>query len=304
LKKTFFHLIEVNMIRHSSQSQRNPPLVRLEVNKIYIFYQMLEMLNFEKGLIGQIALTKAGMKISVEKDKSMLSTAYFQSSLFDVWEPGRQIMEADTIETLFISLTEFMQCLSIFSSPDAHLTMTINSTTAPIELLLEDNGVVTKCDIAPVEHENLVEIKVSKCQCRISCYYGKETPYFWDVCSELEIFSNVKSKVTIAVEPQADDDPDKGVFSMGVKNEDDGSYLRADFPNNGDIFPVFDVPQSLTYNYQFDLLRPALRAWQKTKKRTSLMMDEYGRMCIQHIVQDDQGGKHYVNFKVMPMSDI
>jgi len=197
-----------------------------------------------------------------------------------------------------------MQCLSIFSSPDAHLTMTIVDTTSPIEVLLEDNGVVTKCDIAPVENDNLTDIKVSQCQCRISCFYGRETPYFWDACSELEIFSNLKSAVTFVLEPQTGDDPDQGVFSVAVTNEDDGSYLRADFPNTRDIFPVFDVPQSLTYKYQFDLLRPALKAWQKTKKRTNIMMDEYGRMCIQHIVEDSKGAKHFVNFKMLPMLDI
>jgi len=59
-----------------------PPLLKLEVDKILIFTQILEMLNFEKGLIAQMILSKGGIKISVEKDKSMLATAYIQSALF------------------------------------------------------------------------------------------------------------------------------------------------------------------------------------------------------------------------------
>jgi len=261
---------------------------------------MLEMLHFEKNLVAQFSLTAAGMKVSVEKDKSMLATAYLAKDLFDMWETGSSLKAGN--KTFFISLTEFMQCLSISSSPDTQLTMTITSTTRPIEILLEDNGNVTKCDIAPVENESLVDIKVSESRCELKCLYGKNTPHFRNACSELEIFSSPKNVVSFVIEPQNGSKP--GVFSMAVSNDDDNSYFRADFPNSRDLFPLFDVSQSLTHQYQFDLLKPALKAWQGTQKRTNLKMDEYGRMCIEHILQDDKGGSFIVSFKIMPMTEL
>jgi len=297
LKKLFFHLSPTMSL--SSQSQRQP-LVRLEMNRIFLFQKMFEMLHFEKALIAQFTLTDAGMKVSVEKDKSMLATAYLQKELFDLWEPGRSL-EGNS-KVFFISLTEFMQCLSISPSWDTHLSITILSITRPIEILLEDNGMVTKCDIAPVENEDLVDIKISESRCVLKCLYGRETPHFRAACSELEIFSNPKNVVSFVIEPQSNEKA--GVFSMAVSNDDDGSYFRADFPNTKDLFPLFDVSQSLTHQYQFDLLKPALKAWQNNQKRTNIKMDEYGRMCIEHIVQDEKGGSFIVSFKIMPMSEL
>jgi len=195
-----------------------------------------------------------------------------------------------------------MQCLSISPSPDTHLTMTIMSTTRPIEILLEDSGMTTKCDIAPVENEDLVDIKISESRCVLKCLYGRDTPHFHAACSELEIFSNPKNVVSFVIEPQSGEKA--GVFSMAVSNDDDGSYFRADFPNTKDLFPLFDVSKSLTHQYQFDLLKPALKAWQNTQRRTNIKMDEYGRMCIEHIVQDEKGGSFIVSFKIMPMSEL
>jgi len=230
----------------------------------------------------------------------MLATAYLQKELFDLWEPGSFL--AGNSKTFFISLTEFMQCLSISPSPDTHLTMTIMSTTRPIEILLEDSGMTTKCDIAPVENEDLVDIKISESRCVLKCLYGRDTPHFHAACSELEIFSNPKNVVSFVIEPQSGEKA--GVFSMAVSNDDDGSYFRADFPNTKDLFPLFDVSKSLTHQYQFDLLKPALKAWQNTQRRTNIKMDEYGRMCIEHIVQDEKGGSFIVSFKIMPMSEL
>merc|ERR1719193_977044 len=97
------------------------------MNRIFLFQKMFEMVHFEKALIAKFTLTDAGMKVSVEKDKSMLATAYLQKELFDLWEPGRSL--GGNTKVFFISLTEFMQCLSISPSWDTHLSMTILSIT-------------------------------------------------------------------------------------------------------------------------------------------------------------------------------
>jgi cell cycle checkpoint protein len=113
----------------------------------------------DRDQIVSISASKAGLKFAVEKGKTLHVKAYIKTDVFS--EYVRHISDENEVITFHIYLNIFLQVLQIFDSETTHLQMSYPGPGAPLSIILEDSGVITRCEINTIDFESASDLTLA-----------------------------------------------------------------------------------------------------------------------------------------------
>ena len=96
--------------------------------------------------------THISLKFSFEKNRIFSVKAYLKSSFFTEYEINS---EAGNVQ-FTVNLSTLLNCIQIFGSSSL-MQMTYEGIGDPLSLFLEEDGIVTQCEIATIEEEEEVD---------------------------------------------------------------------------------------------------------------------------------------------------
>jgi cell cycle checkpoint protein len=248
-----------------------------------VIITLLQTLLLEKDQQATCTIIKQGLKFSVEKTKTLRAKAYVKSSVFTEFE-----LNEDNLE-FTLNLSILLQCLQIFGQ-QSHLHMSYAGYGHPLALILEEDGVITQCEIKTLEAEAPIDFNF-----RSSAIISRavvKSQFLRDCFAELDVPG--ASKVTVHMSPEAP------FLSMSV--EGDSSSCKVDFPSDkeAEVFTEFEAKSATSNTYPLSLIRPCAKALAKSD-HTNLRINEGGMWSMQHVIPANDGTlTNWVEFLICP----
>lgn len=239
---------------------------------------LLSTLLWEKTQVVLVNITAAGMKFTVEKDKCVKAKAYLKSSCFQeysVVDPTEEI-------EFTLSLSVFLDCLQIFGIA-CHIQLAYNGYGSDVQLLLEDGGVITQCELRTLDE--VIPAEFSFRSSNVTARTVIKSGFLKECFAELDIPG--ATTVSLFMSPQAP------YLSMSVKG--DTNTVEIDFPSDrshSEVFTEFDCKEPITNTYSLALIRPCVKALAKAE-HTNLRMNEVALNTRVRDGHDPSGGNAF-----------
>lgn len=248
---------------------------------------ILKAIHFTESAI--VFASDNGLKITTEDSKCVQANAFVQAGLFSDFTIRQEQA------TFKVNLAVLLDCLNIFgSSPTPGATtalkMCYESYGCPLQLLLEENGVLTDCSLKTLEPEETLDFNfnslnvVNKIIMKSECL--KEAFAELDMSSEvLEILMS----------------PDKPHFRLSTYGNAGSSH--SDFPKESDMVESFQCSQTQTNRYKVSLLKPSVKALMLSS-RVSIRTDRRGFLSMQYMIKTEDGQVCFVEYFCAPDEEV
>jgi len=250
---------------------------------------LLSTLLWDKNQVVLVNVTAAGMKFTVEKDKCVKAKAYLKSSCFQEYS---SVDAAEEIE-FTLSLSVFLDCLQVFGVA-CHMQLAYNGYGSDVQLLLEDDGVITQCELRTLDEVTPAEFSFRSSN--VTARTVIKSGFLKECFAELDIPG--ATTVSLFMSPQAP------YLSMSVKG--DTNTVEIDFPSDrshSEVFTEFDCKEKITNTYSLSLIRPCVKALAKAE-HTNLRMNEEGMLSMQHVIPTKDGAlTNWVEFLLCAQED-
>ncbi|CAF1115424.1 unnamed protein product, partial [Brachionus calyciflorus] len=145
--------MNTTLIGRSTEADRY--LLFAKLDNARILFNLAKAVNFKEHAV--FCALDSGLKISCEDAKCTQGIAFVHTDLFQEYS-----VKEDCV-CIKINLTVLIECLNIFGSvvnsiPTA-LKICYEGYGHPLTLLLEDNGIITECNIRTMEADSLVNFE-------------------------------------------------------------------------------------------------------------------------------------------------
>ncbi|XP_064079279.1 cell cycle checkpoint protein RAD1-like [Macrobrachium nipponense] len=245
--------------------------------------QLLKAVYFED--VATLFGSSNGLKVTVEVAKSIQANAFIQHDIF------QEFKITEEVTTFKISLKSLVECLSIFgvsSSPGVtpSLKMYYDGHGTPLEIILEEGGVVTDCKIRTQEADDTLDFNFTNTGVLNKIIMRSEV--LKEVFSELDTSSDVLEILM---------SPDAPYFRLTTYGTYGTNHI--DMPKNSDMVEHFMVKKTMSQKYKLNLLKhcnKALAASQKVSVRT----DDRGFLCFQFMIKTEDSHICFVEFFCCP----
>lgn len=238
-----------------------------------------------------------------------IAHAFLEASLFSTYrftlpEPSTSSTYTEII-SFSISLAALMELLSIynpssqqnaFSSSNNMLRMggtlriTYQEFGSALDLVLEENGVITTCSLTTYEPDNLAELELE-----INCIPDKiimRSEWLSDAMIELD--SHGGDVLSIRQSPQ------RPWLRLSVKGILGSAQM--DYPNDRSVLETFSCKADVKNSYKFSMIRPCLKAMAASEK-VSIRTDDLGTLAIQFMIAIGEGRHSFVEFKILALDE-
>ncbi|RDD42886.1 Cell cycle checkpoint protein RAD1 [Trichoplax sp. H2] len=246
---------------------------------------LLKAIHFNE--LATCFLSSNGIKVTVEEAHCVQANAFIQAAIFQEYsckEDG---------EIFTINLTVLLECLSIFgnSSPNttAAMKMCYNGYGNPLILMLEENEVLTDCNIQTQESSEILDFNflstnvINKIIMKSECLK--------EAFSELDMTSEV---IEILMSPTT---PYFRLSTFG-----DYGDIHFDYPKDSEMVESFECRQLQINKYKITLIKPSVKALTLSSK-ISIRMDNRGFLSLQFMIQNDDNQISFVEYLCAPNED-
>lgn len=234
---------------------------------------VLNTLLWDKDQVVLVDVSSAGLRFTVQKNKTMKAKAYLKSSCFQAFELSDP--EQDLRFTL--SLSVFLHCLQVFGV-SSHMQMSFDQSGSAVSLILEDDGVITECEIRTLEDVDSADFNFRGSP--IAARTVIKSTFLKECFSELDVPG--ADGISIHMMPRAP------FLSMSVKG--DNTSVEVDFPSDqsSEVFTEFECRTLASNTYSLSMIRPCIKALAKAEN-TNLRMNEDGMLSMQHVIPTRDG---------------
>ncbi|KAI1294791.1 Cell cycle checkpoint protein RAD1 [Halotydeus destructor] len=264
--------------------------------------EMLKALLIEgrSTVLVTIVLSDVGFRAIAEKHQVMQVSSFLRKDLFTSWNLMRESIE------FRVDLKQLLYCLGVFTTPVSDgmffrpsgldeslfhpsapvmgLKMVYRDEGWPLELTLEESGVVTKCHITCFNRVDTLSFQVWPED--VVCQIVMDSDLLAEIWSELD-FSSETLKITFRNEPP--------LFVIGTKSEI--GYITSTIGTESEKVKKFasTAEQRTSFKYDMPLLRTCLQAMNHSEK-ISLRIGNNGTICIHYLIPLPEGNKAFVEF--------
>lgn len=170
------------------------------------------------------------------------------------------------------------------------LRLTYKDYGSSLDLVLEENGVVTTCALTTYEPEDLAELELEMNPMPDKIIMRSE--WLSDAMSELD--SHGGDVLSIRQSPQ------RPWFRLSVKGILGSAQM--DYPNDRSVLETFNCRADVKNSYKFSMIRTCLKAMSASEK-VSIRTDELGTLAMQFMISVGEGRHSFVEFKVLALDE-
>jgi len=267
----------------SAVSAEESPVFSCRVDSTEVLLSILQTILLDKDQIAICSVTSAGMKFTVERSKVLQVKAYLKSSIFREF---RLLQNVDSVE-FSLNLSILLQCLQIFGEA-SHMELSYLGAGHPVSLILEDQGVITQCQIRTLDAMGPIDFNF------------RSSP----IVSRAIVKSELLKEALAELEPpggsivQIRMSPEASFLSMAVNG--DSCSAQVDFPSDGqsnDVFTAFECKEAVTNSYKLNLIRPCVKVLAKSEQ-TNIRMNSVGMLSMQHVIPAEDGNTNWIEFLI------
>nr|CAD7462026.1 unnamed protein product [Timema tahoe] len=187
-----------------------------------------------------------------------------------------------------VPLGVLVECLSIFGGALTILKMRYQGYGHPLTLLLEEDGVITDCNIRTLEPENPVEFNFNA-DSDINKVIIKSEP-LKEIFNDLDPTSGVLQIILSS-------DPPHLQFST----EGNAGDTQVNIPSHSEIFESFECNIVTSSRYQFSSVKSSFKSL-AISERASIRIDENGLLCFQYMIPTD-AETCFIEYYCMPLAE-
>lgn len=258
----------------------------------------------KKDQLALWTLSKAGIKITVEKGKSLQAKAYIKQSGFQSFfirdAQGIGGEEADSgVDTVqfTVNLPVLLECISIFGegqfdNKQCQFYLSYDGEGSPLSILLEDQGVMTECEIQTIEGVGMSDFNFRSNSIINRAIINSQ--YLKDALNDLEVRGSGGTLELFM-------SPNPPFFTLSVSGEAYSSSVALPRDSGKDVFSVFECTQTRRFRYDFNLFKGCFRALTRAE-RVSIRMNSVGMIQLQFVIQSivNPSIQNWINFELCP----
>lgn len=170
------------------------------------------------------------------------------------------------------------------------LRLTYKEYGSPLDLVLEENGVVTTCSLTTYEPDELAELELEMTPMPDKIIMRSE--WLSDAMSELDSHGGEVLSIRQS--------PNRPWFRLGVKGMLGSAQM--DYPNDRSVLETFNCRADVKNSYKFSMIRTCLKAMSASEK-VSIRTDEMGTLAIQFMISVGEGRHSFVEFKILALDE-
>ncbi|KAF4516869.1 hypothetical protein B566_EDAN014367 [Ephemera danica] len=145
----------INMPPSSQGDDESNYQLVVKIDNVKNIYFLLKAISFQEK--ATCFATDNGLKITVEDLKCIQANAFIQVEIFQEYH----LNDSDGPVTFSLDLNVLLECLNIFGAATLHnvstaLKLCYRGHGYPVQLLLEEDGVLTDCSIRTLELQDLL----------------------------------------------------------------------------------------------------------------------------------------------------
>ncbi|KAK3083652.1 hypothetical protein FSP39_000809 [Pinctada imbricata] len=248
---------------------------------------ILKAIHFKES--ATVFASSMGLKVTVEDSKCVQANAFIQEGIFHEYA-----VQEDQV-TFKINLTVLLECLTIFGSTSApgvttNLKMCYGGYGCPLQLVLEEDGVLTECSIKTLEPDEILDFNF--CSENVINKIIMKSECLKEAFSELDMSSDILQFLM---------SPDPPYFRLSTFG--DAGSTHSDFPKDSDMIESFSCTQTQTNRYKVSLLKPSVKAL-GLSTRVSIRTDNRGFLSIQYMIKNEDGQICFVEYYCAPDEDV
>lgn len=275
----------------------------------------------------QISITSDGITFSVEEARVMQGSIFLDKAMFTsfVYTPSAEDGE-DSPPVFQVSLPALVETLNIFGASEAsskfsrseedeyasnirpHRNDPFSNQTLgmtgvcrlayagigePFQIILEESGVTTTCNLVTYESEGIEEIPFDKQALEAKIIL--QARFLHDAITEISSMTALSagpgSRLKVLASPRP---PYFSLSSAGVLGS-----AAVEFTKSRELLETFSVAGRWVQYYKFDLIKQAQGAM-KMASKVSFRGDSQGVLSLQFMVEAEGGAVSFVDFRFVP----
>ncbi|RKF63795.1 DNA damage checkpoint control protein rad1 [Erysiphe neolycopersici] len=303
-----------------------PPLFKSVSSSTKPIFQLLNCIRFAPK--AHVQISDDGIRFVVEEARVMQGIVFLDKALFTTFScnlpefydyetdgisqdvPSFQISLPALLETLQIlgtaevsnsrlskSETELYSNIrpgrtNAFSNQALGITgvckLSYQSLGSPLSIILEESAVITTCHLNTYEAEFSEEIPFQRDAMQVKIIM--QARWLFDTISELSATSS--NRLDITAYPSS---PYLCFSAIGPLGS-----TSVDFSNGRDLLETFTVADKWSQSYKVEMIKTSIEAM-KLASKVSIRGDEQGVLSLQFMVQVEDGGINFIDFRFIPL---
>lgn len=248
-----------------------------------IFTRILKCIHFSEKSI--CFISTRGLKFANFLSTSSSSSCFIPKQMFEVY---RLVVEDIYCQ---INLTLLLEFLQIFGSSPSHVTLLIHYRKhIPLQLILEENGVVTECNLSTDHPFELLDLNFGNVS--TLCHFVMKPEGLKDIFNDLDM-NNMTLEVAIFPEKQI-----LRFISIGVLG-----HSQIDISNHPDMvekMQLCSIREEISFTYRLSTLKNFSKALTNAMK-SSIRINCDGMLCMQFIIYSDCNKIGFSEFLILPV---
>ena len=159
-----------------------------------------------------------------------------------------------------------------------------------LDLTLEDQSIVTKCELTTYEPDDLVDLELRSDPIPNKIIMKGE--WLVDAITELDA-----SQTDILNIRQC---PRRPFFRISAKAL--LGSIQMDYPNERSVLETFICSTESKNNYKFSMIKTSVRAMKEASK-VSIRTDSYGTLSMQFMIPVGEGRNSFVDFRILSLTE-
>lgn len=261
-------------------------------------HDVLKCISFKPQAL--VRLSEEGLRFSVEDSRSLQAHAFLDNTLFSSFSFAGG---SDEVVSFSITLSALMEVLGIYNPAYGQaftsnsnnvlrlggtLRITYKELGSSLDLILEENNVLTKCSLTTYEPDELVDIDILTDPAPDKIIMRSE----WLHDAMIEMDAGQTDALTLRQSPRR---PFLRLSSKGLLGS-----VQMDYPNDRSVLETFSCSEDVKNTYKFSMLKTSLRAM-KESSRISLRTDEHGTLSMQFMIAVGEGRNSFVEFRMLAL---
>ncbi|KAL5017623.1 hypothetical protein ScPMuIL_007212 [Solemya velum] len=248
---------------------------------------LLKAIHFKET--ATVFASSMGLKVTVEDAKCIQANAFIQEGVFHEFTIKEEQL------TFKINLTVLLECLTIFGSTSfpgvtTSLKMCYAGYGCPLVLILEEDGVLTDCNIKTLEADEVLDFNF--CSSNVVNKIIMKSECLKEAFNELDMSSDILEILM---------SPDAPYFRLSTFGNSGSTH--SDFPKDSDMVESFQCSQTQTNRYKISLLKPSVKALGHST-RVSIRTDNRGFLSLQYMIKNEDGQICFVEYYCVPDEDL
>lgn len=170
------------------------------------------------------------------------------------------------------------------------LRLSYKEAGSTLDLIVEENNVVTKCQLTTYEPDDTIDIELLTHLPPHKIIMRAE--WLHDALTEFD--ASGSDVLTVRQSPRR---PFLRVSSKGLLGS-----VQMDYPNDRSVLETFHCLEDVKNGYRFSMIRHSIRAMREASK-VSLRTDDNGTLSMQFMIPVGEGRNSFVEFRIMALDE-